>query len=123
MWIGLIKNPALMRDTYQGVPEMPVESDESADIYQTIINPIMNVEDDWPMLESDFVTPIDDYLGLDLDIGSNAFFDVAKCEKMVTWLKKRLEGDVPSRMLDFYEKLLEYCERAVKLGTGVVVEL
>lgn len=123
MWIGLIKNPALMKDTYQGVPEMPFESDANADIYQTIVNPIMNVEDDWPLLEGDFVTPIDDYLGLDLDIGSNAFFDVATCEKMVTWLKARLEKDVPSRLLDFYEKLLEYCERAVKLGTGVVVEL
>ena len=39
------------------------------------------------------------------------------------WLRERMKRPVPPILQDFYEKLLEYAERAIELGTGVVVEL
>jgi len=58
-----------------------------------------------------------------LDGGDADFFDVAKCNKLTPWIKERMLMELPTRYKEILTILLDFCNRALELGTGVVIEL
>lgn len=80
-------------------------------------------ENDWPLLNEDFVDSVNDLCGTLLDLGDVDFFDVEQCERLSTWLENQLFNEqVQGRLRELYTKLNGYAKRAAELGTGVVVE-
>ena len=81
-------------------------------------------ESDSPLLEANFLEPVDALCDALLDYGDIDFFDADKCKKLSVWLEDQMtEGLATGRLRVLYEKLNEYAQRAIELGTGVVVEL
>lgn len=58
-----------------------------------------------------------------LDLGDVDYFNAEKCGKLSEWIKERLEQPVSARYREILETLMSYCERAIELNTGVVIEL
>lgn len=78
---------------------------------------------DWPLLNSDFIDPINEQCETLLDYGDIDFLDVDQCKLLNKWLSDRLSRNCNTRLRVLYEKLQEFATRAIALGTGIVVEL
>lgn len=104
--------------TYYGgkIPNTPFPPDSR--IEEFTLN-----EQDCETLCGDFVDSINDYCDTLLDDGDIDYFDKAKCILLKSWLEKRLPSVSNERLKSLYGKLLEFANRAIELGTGVVVEL
>lgn len=80
-------------------------------------------ETDFDLLYEDFVEPIDFLLHVLLDDGDVDFFGPARCAVLKEWLEwNLLYAELAPRQRILYEKLHEFACRAVKLGTGIVIE-
>ena len=101
---------------YGRIPELPHCTGPKAEVFKLD-------EDDWPLLDRDFVDQVNALCGTWLDDGDADFFDVERCKTLVTWLESRLEEPIGQRLTVIYAKLLDYAKRAIVLGTGIVVEL
>ncbi len=79
---------------------------------------VYQLEDsDWPLLEANFLEPVDALCDALLDYGDIDFFDVDKCKKLSVWLEDQLAGNgATGRLRVLYEKLHEYTRRAIELG-------
>lgn len=80
-------------------------------------------EQDCELLCEDFVDSINVYCDTLLDDGDVDYFDKAKCLLLKSRIEKRLPSVSNERLKSLYGKLLEFANRAIELGTGVVVEL
>ena len=50
--------------------------------------------------------------------------DDEQCDALIPWLAAQIaRKDLPERLTELYIKLREFCERAVTLRTGVIIEL
>ena len=58
-----------------------------------------------------------------LDFGDVEYFNAEKCGKLSEWIRERLEQPVSARYREILETLMNYCERAIALNTGVVIKL
>ena len=101
---------------YGHLPEIPYPPDSRVEVYY-----FEDKENE--LLCEDFVDSINDYCDTLLDDGDIDYFDKAKCILLKSWLEKRLPSVSNERLKSLYGKLLEFANRAIKLGTGVVVEL
>lgn len=76
---------------------------------------------DW-QASSDFAMKINDACDTVLDISDVDFFDVKKCKELV----KLLDGPIAITdkvLVEFAHDLRDAAQRAIELGTGIVVEL
>lgn len=67
--------------------------------------------------------PVNEQCGTWLNYNDEDYFDKAKCILLKSWLEKRLPDVSNEQLKSLYGKLLEFANRAIELGTGVVVEL
>ena len=58
-----------------------------------------------------------------LDLGDVDFFNAEKCGKLRKWIGERFEKPISARYREILEVLKNYCDRAIDLNTGVVIEL
>ncbi len=58
-----------------------------------------------------------------LDYGDVDYFDTQKCAILKDWIAERLQKQIVPRYREMLEALSNYCQRAVELNTGVVIEL
>ena len=98
------------------------------DIPEIPDNPVGRVEEfalsmeDIELFKGD-IDAIDSACNALLDIGDVDYFNAEKCEKLKTWIAERLKKDSPPRYREILEEINGYCERAISLNTGVVIEL
>lgn len=103
--------------TYYGnIPDFFNCSSEQTEIF-------MLEDSDWPLLNADFIDPVNERCKTLLDYGDIDFFDVEQCRLLNEWLSDRLSKNCRGRLEVLYKKLQEFAARAVTLGTGVIVEL
>lgn len=115
MLFALVKEPESL--TYYGyVPNVPHKTDETAEVY-------LLSDEDKLLLNKDFVDGINTICNSLLDDGDVDYFDTTKCALMEKWLSDRLMKPCEPRLAELYTKLMEYAVKAVKIGTGVVIEL
>lgn len=119
MYIILILKPSLIRRHYGRIPET---SDAPADAYE-LCSFAIDPFDYFDLIDKDFVCPVDELCGALLDVGDVDYLDARQCELLVPWLAERLKRPCAYPLNEFYPKLLNFAQRAAKLGTGVVVEL
>jgi len=85
--------------------------------------------EEYPLSSDDIKLFIKDIDSLDaacndlLDFGDVDYFNAEKCGKLREWIRERLEQPVSARYREILETLMSYCERAIELNTGVVIEL
>ena len=119
MYIILILKPSLIRHYYGSIPETTDAPAEAYELYRLMIDPF----DYFDLIDTDFVNPVDELCGALLDVGDVDYLDARQCELLVPWLAERLKRPCAYPLNEFYPKLLNFAQRAAKLGTGVVVEL
>lgn len=96
------------------IPNVPLESNEQVEIYSFDLAL-------WPLIDKDFVDPVDNLCGTLLGNGGIDFFDVRQCRLLAGWLEARLEQPIEPHLAELYRKLDDFARRAVEYGTGVVV--
>lgn len=121
MLYALIKHPEDTKLKPNGIPSVSSETDETTEVFHPKFD--FTDLDKWNYFFADFVDPVDDLCDSLLDYGDIDYFNTESCEKLVPWLEDRLTRPCPDWAHMLYEKLLEYAREAVRLGTGVVVEL
>ena len=57
------------------------------------------------------------------DYGDIDYFDAQKCVILMEWIEERLQKSITARYREILEILKDYCNRAIELNTGVVIEL
>ncbi len=118
MYFFLVPNhDDLEWDAIGPVCEIPYGSDQVDGYY-----PLKNGWDDAELFELD-IDDIDRICGALLDIGDVAFFNSEQCVKLEAWIEERLDQSILPRYRELLEVLRDYCQRAVKLGTGVYIDL
>ena len=55
--------------------------------------------------------------------GDVVYFDTEKCIKLNDWIKERLTEPIDDKYRQALEVLKSYCEHAIELKTGIMVEL
>ena len=103
-------------DYYGHIPELPHDTCRKAEAFE--LDP-----SDWLLLDEDFIDPINALCGTLLDNGDVDYFNEAQCALLSNWLGIRLGQTLDTRLAVLYTKLKEFSDRAILLGTGVVVEL
>lgn len=58
-----------------------------------------------------------------LGIGDFDFIDSEKCASVIHWIDGQLKNDLPAALKRLYVKLAQYCQEALRLGTGVYISL
>lgn len=102
---------------YGRIPEPPLELTPQVEHYS------MEPSDE-KLLNKDFIAPVDELCGALLDIGDVDFLNARQCRLLAAWLKTRLTQDsLNPRLRTIYTILLDYAQRAIEYGTGVVIEL
>ena len=102
---------------YGDIPSLPVDySDEQGERY------VGEESDSWLLLE-DMVHNIDPLINNLLDYGDVDYFSKEKCIVLKKWLNNRKEKEMSPRLNELYAVLSEYVDKAIDLGTGVVIEL
>ena len=115
MYIALIKNFDGL--TYYGnIPEIFGAPESSYERFEL-------TENERDFLIRDFVNPVNDVCGTLLDLGDIDFFDYKACKKLINWLNKHIDKVKDEDNLRVYQALRVYCEQAIRLNTGIVVEL
>ena len=97
---------------------LPSETDDTAEIWR----PSWDAATIWDQISAD-VMSLDDSCGALLDIGDVDYLDSVQCERLLPWLRQRLASSIGIELRELYEAMRSACERAVELGTGVVIEL
>ena len=69
-------------------------------------------EGDEDLLDKDFIGPIDRLCNSLIDPGDVDYLNAEQCKLMLGWLEWRL-----------YRKLVEFANKAIELGTGIVFDL
>lgn len=113
MCVTLIKDFTGM--TYYGhIPNTPFAPDPR------IEEPPYNPEDG-RLLYENAMDRINDACGTWLDICDPDYFDKERCIKLKAWLEDELQKDLQEKLRNIYNILLDYANRAIELGTGIVI--
>jgi len=104
-------------DYYGYIPEIPKEPAGRVEIF-----PLQNQWDDADLFLND-LPEIDERCDALLDYGDVDYFNNEKCVKLKEWIVERLNKPIDSRYKELLEVLKNYCERAIELKTGVVIDL
>ncbi len=104
---------------YVDIPESFGEPESKVEIYLIDGDP----DKDEDLLNEDFIDSVDNYCGALLDLGDVDYFSGDKLIKLAEWLRNRLNQPCHERLRELYTVLLGYADRAIALGTGVVIEL
>lgn len=76
----------------------------------------------WPMLDEHILASLNDACGTLLDLGDVDYLDGRGCAKLLRWVESHAR-QLPPKLASFFDDLSDYACRAIRLGTGVVVEL
>lgn len=79
-------------------------------------------EIDW-YLDEHFAIPINEKCNSILGYGDVDFLDAEKCKVMIPWLKKNIKSESRKDIVLFYNKLLEFSNKAIELKTGIIIEM
>ena len=115
MYFALIKDLTGM-EYYGNIPEI-FEADPSQYEKYTFS------EEDRDFLMDDYVSEINEITGALLDYGDIDFLDSSRCKETSDWLENRIKEGVDDVHKDLCLTLLRYMNEAVRLDTGVVIEL
>lgn len=116
MKFELIKNPKDM-EMYGDIPCLPLEyTFDEGERFEG------EESDAWLLLEY-FVPEIDYIIENDLDFGDVDYFDKNKCEKIKEWIESKKGNSTQTRLVYLYNVLGKFIDEAIRLGTGVVIEL
>ena len=116
MEFALIKD-ATNLDKYGDIPETIGATEDQAEIYcGTFEDGIMLCDKLLPSMYE----KIDNCL---LDLSDVDYFDAAKCAIIKKILDEKMKEACEPRLHELYTILYGYVNRAIELGTGVVIEL
>ena len=104
-------------DYYGYIPEIPDNPIGRVEIF-----PLTNQWDDVDLFMND-LHEINEQCDALLDYGDVDFFNYEKCVKLKKWIVERLNKPIDTRYRELLEVLNGYCERAIELKTGVVIDL
>jgi len=106
-------------DMYDDIPCLPVEDSELGGKGERFLG---EESDSWLLLEdfADVIYPICNHV---LSYGDVDYFEVDRCKIVKEWLEDRMKKPMTTRLEFLYGILMEYVERAIELGTGVVIGL
>ena len=114
---SLVLQPDKLR-TYGDIPDVPNKSDETAETYRFL------EEGDFDLLDQYFIDEVNKLTGTLLDYGDVDYLNEQRCKQLLPWLNQQLDRqDLPPRLISIYQLLKDLAERAIDLGTGVVIEL
>ena len=119
MFLVLILNLSLIRHYYGNIPEFSDAPPEAYELHRLDFPPTDFID----VIDLEFAFPVNDMCDALLGPGDVDYLDARQCELLVPWLAKRLAQPCPYPLNELYPKLLEFAQRAVELGTGVVVDL
>ncbi|MHC8999209.1 hypothetical protein [Bifidobacterium bifidum] len=80
-------------------------------------------EGDEDLLDKDFIGPIDRLCNSLIDPGDVDYLNAEQCKLMLGWLEWRLTEPINPRLETIYRKLVEFANKAIELGTGIVFDL
>ena len=116
MYFALILLAGL-KPVYGPIPHIPNESDETVEIWGI-------EESDSDLLDEYFVEAAWNLIHSLVDWGETDMYDAEQCAKLAPWLAAQIQReDIPARLVELYAKMKEFCERAVRLGTGVIIDM
>jgi len=118
MMFELIINPEGL-DMYGEIPCLPVYDWELDGKGERFVG---DEPDSWLLLD-DFVEKIYPICENDLSYGDVDYFNKEKCIILKKWLADRMKKPMTPRLELLYGVLRDYVDRAIELGTGVVIEL
>ncbi|WP_093959979.1 hypothetical protein [Bifidobacterium vansinderenii] len=101
---------------YGHIPEPPLEASEKVRVY-----PLET--EDLPLLEQDFIEPVDKLCNALLDIGDVDYLNAEQCRILLTWISDRLGQPIGDRLVTIYRTLADFAHQAISLNTGIVIEL
>ena len=104
-------------DYYGYIPEIPKDPDGRVEIF-----PLQNQWDDVELFMND-LPEIDERCDALLDYGDVDYFDCNKCAILREWIVERLNKPIDARYQELLGILKGFCERAIELKTGVVIDL
>ena len=100
---------------YGDIPETPKVQDGQVEEYTLDFDDVMYFMKDIDSLNSACSSL--------LDLGDVDFFDAKKCILLKGWITEKLTRNTAPRYREILETLFDYCNRAITLDTGVVIEL
>lgn len=109
--------------TFEGITEFYGDVPESFGLPTSVVETkYYDLEEYWGSIGNEFTDGINKACGTLLDYGDVDFFDAKRCKMLVNHLRatKRPKG---SSNQEFYDDLLRFAHKAIKLNTGIVVEL
>lgn len=80
-------------------------------------------EGDEDLLDKDFIGPIDRLCNSLIDPGDVDYLNAEQCKLMLGWLEWRFTEPINPRLETIYRKLVEFANKAIELGTGIVFDL
>ena len=104
-------------DYYGDIPEIPKNRDGRVEVF-----PLNNQWEDADLFLDD-LDEIDRRCDALLGYGDVDFFNSEKCVKLKAWIDERLQKPIIERYRELLEVLRSFCERAIVLQTGVVIDL
>lgn len=69
------------------------------------------------------IGPIDRLCNSLIDPGDVDYLNAEQCKLMLGWLEWRLTEPINPRLETIYRKLVEFANKAIELGTGIVFDL
>lgn len=97
---------------------VPAGAEASVDDWQ----PCCSIDEFWNSIAPD-IDSLNKACDACLGIGDDEFIDWTRCNALSEWVEGRLSSDCPALLVPFYSVMDEFAQRAVKLKTGVDVEL
>lgn len=97
---------------------VPAEAEASVIDWQ----PRCSIDEFWNAIASD-IDSLNKACDACLGIGDDEFIDWTRCDALSKWAEGRLSSGCPDLLAPFYSTMDEFAQRAVKLKTGVDVEL
>ena len=77
---------------------------------------------DW-YLDEHFAMPVNELCDSLLGYGDVDYLDAKKCRKLIPWLEENIKKETKTEVIDIYNKLKEFANRAVDLSTGIIIEM
>lgn len=104
-------------DYYGNVPELPQPPDSRVEVFTFS-------DGDRDLLTWDLAPAANRLCDTTLDLGDVDFLDAKNSKLLLDWLNKRQVGvSKGTRLQELYQILSEYLKEAIRLNTGVVIEL
>lgn len=103
-------------DRYGNVPDIPDLPDDRVETYRFL-------DGDRELLAKDFVDSANEVCNSTLDLGDVDYFDEEQCRSLIEVISTKKSKTQNSRLKKLYGILEKYAEEAMKLHTGIMIEL